>query len=92
MEISQILSWIGTVTGTFTSIPQLVKTLRTKKVEGISATTFLLIVVTCACQLVRAININEASYVFYYSMLVVINSAQLFLIWKYNHNNQKRSL
>ena len=49
MELSQILSWVGTGTGVLIGIPQLVKTVRTKKVGDLSTTMFILILVTCAC-------------------------------------------
>jgi uncharacterized protein with PQ loop repeat len=87
MELSQILSWIGTATGMFTSVPQLVKTVRTKKVGDLSPTTFILIVVTCSCLLARMIVIKETAFIFYYTALVIINSLQLFLIWKYKVRN-----
>ena len=86
MELSQLLSWIGTTTGMFTSIPQLVKTVKTKKVDGLSATTFVLIVITCFCLLMRAIAIKEMAFIFYYTLLVILNSLQLFLIWKYKNH------
>lgn len=83
MELSQILGWTGTVIGTFVGIPQLVKTIRTKKTGDLSAMTFVLIVVTCSCLLARAIAIREAAFMFYYTLLIVINSLQIFLIWRY---------
>jgi uncharacterized protein with PQ loop repeat len=83
MEISQICSWMGTAIGISVGIPQLVKTLRTKKVNDLSATTFILIVLTCCCLLARAIAIREAAFIFYYTFLIFINSTQIFLIWKY---------
>ena len=83
MELSQILSWVGTTTGMLIGIPQLVKTIKTKKAGDLSATTFILILVTCACLLVRAIAIREMAFIFYYTFLILINSLQLFLIWKY---------
>lgn len=83
MELSQVLSWIGFVTGMSIGIPQLVKTLKTKSVSDLSATTFVLILITCSCLLVRAIAIQELAFVCYYSLLIFINSLQLFLIWKY---------
>jgi uncharacterized protein with PQ loop repeat len=64
-------------------IPQLLKTVRTKKAGDLSATTFILILVTCSCLLVRAIAIREPAFVLYYSFLILINSLQLLLIWKY---------
>ena len=87
MELSQVLSWIGTATGMFIGVPQLVKTLRTRKAGDLSATTFILILITCACLLVRAIAIQEPAFIVYYSLLILINSLQLFLIWKYKNRN-----
>jgi uncharacterized protein with PQ loop repeat len=83
MEVSQILGWLGTVFGTFIGIPQLVKTIRTKKTGDLSTATFILIVLTCCCLLARAIAIREAAFIFYYTFLIFINSTQIFLIWKY---------
>jgi uncharacterized protein with PQ loop repeat len=83
MELSQLLSWIGTTAGMFTSIPQLVKTVRTKRVEDLSPTTFVLILITCSCLLARMIVIKESAFIVYYSLLILVNSLQLCLIWKY---------
>jgi uncharacterized protein with PQ loop repeat len=87
MELSQVLSWVGTVTGMFTSIPQLVKTIRTKRVEDLSPTTFILILITCSCLLARMIVIRESAFMVYYSLLILVNSLQLYLIWKYKHRD-----
>ena len=87
MELSQVLSWIGTGTGMLIGLPQLVKTIRTKKTGDLSATTFILILITCSCLLVRAIAIEEMAFIFYYAFLIIVNSLQLFLIWKYREQN-----
>ena len=84
MELSQPLSWIGTGTGMLIGIPQLVKTIQTKQ-AGDSATTFVLILVTCSLFLTRMIVIHETAMIFYYTFLVIVNSMQLFLIWKYKN-------
>jgi MtN3 and saliva related transmembrane protein len=83
MELSQFLGWLGTVIGIFIGIPQLVKTIRTKKAGDLSVITFILILMTCSCLLVRAIAIKELAFIFYYIFLILINSLQIFLIWKY---------
>lgn len=83
MELSQILSWVGTGTGMLIGIPQLVKTLRTKQAGDLSTTTYVLILVTCSLFLTRMIVIKETAMISYYTFLVLINSVQLFLIWKY---------
>jgi uncharacterized protein with PQ loop repeat len=87
MELSQVLSWIGTATGMFIGIPQLVKTVRTKKTGDLSEMTFTLILITCFCLLMRAIAIKELAFIFYYTFLILINSLQLFLIWRYKDRN-----
>ena len=86
MELSQVLSWVGTGTGMLISLPQLVKTVRIKKSNDLSATTFILILITCSCLLVRAIAIQEMAFIFYYAFLIFVNSLQLFLITKYKNN------
>lgn len=58
---------------------------KTKKVDGLSATTFVLIVITCFYLLMRAIAIKEMAFIFYYTLLVILNSLQLFLIGKYKN-------
>jgi len=87
MELSQILSWVGTGTGVLIGIPQLVKTVRTKRVGDLSTTMFVLILVTCACFLTRAIVIKETAFIFYYAFLIIMNSLQIFLIWRYRDRN-----
>jgi uncharacterized protein with PQ loop repeat len=83
MELSQVMSWIGFIVGMFIGIPQLVKTVKTKRAGDLSAMTFVLILITCSCLLVRAITIKEMAFVCYYIFLIFTNSLQLFLIWKY---------
>jgi len=85
MEFSQLLSWVGSAIGMFVGIPQIIKTLKTKRSGYLSATTFILIVITCCCLLARAIAIREAAFIFYYTFLILINSLQIFLIWKYRN-------
>jgi len=83
VDLSQVMSWIGFVTGTLIGIPQLIKTIKTRSAGDLSAATFLLILVTCSCLLVRAVAIREIAFMCYYSFLILTNLLQLFLIWKY---------
>lgn len=89
MELSQIMSWIGFVTGMLIGLPQLVKTMKTRSAGDLSAATFFLILITCSCLLVRAIAIREIAFICYYSFLIVTNMLQLFLIWKYKSRNME---
>jgi uncharacterized protein with PQ loop repeat len=83
MELSKVMSWIGFVMGMLIGIPQIVKTIKIKSARDLSATTFVLILITCSCMLVRAVAIREVAFVCYYCFLILSNLLQLSLIWKY---------
>ena len=91
MELSQVLSWIGFVTGMSIGVPQLVKTIKTKSARDLSATTFCLILITCSCMLVRAIVIREIAFICYYFFLILSNLLQLYLIWRYRGGTDTRA-
>lgn len=83
MDITNIFPVIGTIVGMFIGIPQIMKTIKLKSVEDVSATTFVLIVVTAACFLVRMIVLKEYVFIFYYSFIILSALLQLFLIWRF---------
>ena len=91
MGLSQVLSWIGFVTGMSIGVPQLVKTIKTRSARDLSATTFCLILVTCSCMLVRAIVIREIAFICYYCFLILSNLLQLYLIWRYRGGTDTRA-
>ena len=88
MELTVAMSWIGFITGILIGIPQIVKTIRMKSARDVSSTTFLLLLITCSCLLVRAIAIKEAAFICYYSFIILSASFQLFLIWKYRASDK----
>lgn len=83
MEISEIMSWIGFAAGALLGIPQIIKTIKTKSARDLSLMTFVLILVSCTCLLVRAIAIRETSFICYYAILILSSAFQIFLICKY---------
>ena len=83
MDITQAMSWIGTVIGLIIGIPQIIKTIKTKSAKDVSAITFALILLTCLCFLTRAIAIKETAFICYYTFIIMSSSLQLYLIWKY---------
>ncbi len=88
METTQILSWLGFVSGMMIGIPQIIKTLKTQSAKDVSSATFVLIIFTCTCLLSRAIAIQEYAFISYYVFLIASACFQLFLIWKYRKNNR----
>jgi uncharacterized protein with PQ loop repeat len=91
MELSQALSWVGFVGGMLIGVPQLAKTLKTKRVDDLSAMTFVLVLMTCSCMLARAIAIKETAFICYYVLLLFTNSLQLSLILKYRERKTTAS-
>ncbi|MBN2620529.1 PQ-loop repeat-containing protein [candidate division WOR-3 bacterium] len=65
------------------SIPQIIKILRTKDVQGVSAFTFVLIEITGLCFLIRSIVIRECTLSAYYFVIVLASAIQLIHILKY---------
>ena len=83
MELTHALSWIGFVLGMFIAIPQIIKTIKMKSARDISAVTFVFILATSTCMLIRAIAIKELAFICYYVYIIIANVFQLFLIRKY---------
>lgn len=83
MEITKLISWIGFACGMLISVPQIIKTLKTKNTEGVSALTFMLIEITALCFLIRVLSIGEYALVAYYIFIMLAGGIQLTLILKY---------
>ena len=83
MHFTQIISWIGFTTGLCISIPQIVKTIRTRDVKGVSAFTFVLITITATCFFVRSLVIQEYALIAYYLIIMIASVIQLMLIVRF---------
>lgn len=88
MEITRLLSWIGFCSGLLISIPQVVKTLKTKNASGVSALTFILIEITALCFLIRALALRELALIIYYFVIFIASGLQLLLIYRYRNSKQ----
>ncbi|MCB0164998.1 MAG: hypothetical protein KDI79_12275 [Anaerolineae bacterium] len=89
MELSQLMGWVGFLTGLLIGLPQLIKTIKTKRTGDLSAATFALILITAFCFFVRAVAINELSLIVYYAFVICSCLLQLLLIWKYKDGDMK---
>jgi len=83
MEITTVLSWIGTCTGLVIGVPQIIKSIRTRKTDDVSVLTFLLIAITALCFLGRSVRIREPAFTVYYFFVLVSSSFQLLLIFRF---------
>ena len=92
MEMSVLMGWIGLAVGILIGIPQLVKTIRLQSARDLSSLTYILLLVTCICFLVKSLAIAETVFICYYSFCTVLTLFQLFLIWKFRNPFTKVSL
>jgi len=81
--ISVIIGTIGLIISLFIAPAQIMKTLKTKSVEGISVATYYLLLVTCSCYLIRAIAIREPIFIISNFVGVTLTAYMLILIYKY---------
>jgi len=84
MGFTEVMSWVGFVTGISIGIPQIMKTVKMKSARDVSYTTFFLILITCSCLLIRAVAIRETAFICYYSFVILSASLQLLLMWRYS--------
>jgi len=83
MTITNIFGWVGFGVGLTVCVPQIVKTLQTRSVKDVSLATFVLILITCLCFLVRAIAIKESAFILYNAVVMLLTVFQLILIRKF---------
>jgi len=83
MDITIIIGFIGLVFGLMVAPPQLYKILKTKKVEGISKTTYQMLCICMVCYLIRAIEIKEWVFILSNGINLIINIIVLIMIMKY---------
>lgn len=81
--ISKTIGWLGFSFGIVISIPQIIKIIQTKSVEGISRLTYILLICACLCYTIRSIAIRELIFVVSNSFQISISLVILFLINKY---------
>lgn len=86
MELATTLGWIATILFTICYIPQIIKTQKTKTIEGLS---FLLLFIQFVGNIVAlwyATLINQAPLQVKYVLALVFLSVCLYLYWKiYSH-------
>lgn len=83
METSQVFAYIGLFLSFIVSIPQIIKMIETKDVNGISMGTYVLVILTNACFLVRSIAINETPYTITNILKILTVLVVFYLYYKY---------
>ena len=81
--VTEIIGWFGVALGVSVSIPQLVKSVRTRSTQGLSKHTYQLLLATISCYLVRAIAVRDAVFIISNIAGLLITVAFLYLFKKY---------
>lgn len=78
-----IIGWLGIILGLFVAPLQLIRIIKTKKVDGISLGTYIFLNLAMVCYLIHAININDTVFIVAQGVNLVANIAVLILLLKY---------
>jgi uncharacterized protein with PQ loop repeat len=88
MVVSQVFSYIGSSLSILINIPQVIKMARTKDVSGISLTTYVLVIITNACFMVRTIDIGEGSLTIANLMKLLTGALIIYFFFKYRNTTK----
>ena len=83
MELAEIIGFLAAVVGTSLMLPQVVKTIRTKKVDDLSFLTLVLYFVNCVLWLAYGVLINAWPVIACNFSALIISILQLGLKIKY---------
>jgi uncharacterized protein with PQ loop repeat len=83
MDISKLVGWIGFSFGMFISVPQVIKSIRSKSTEGVSKLTYILLFLACSCYVVRALAIHEMIFIISNAFQIIVASTMLYLMERY---------
>ena len=81
--VTEIIGWLGVVFGISVSIPQFIKSVRTRSTRGLSKHTYQLLFAAITCYLIRAIAVKEPVFIVSNSLGLGVTSIILYLFRKY---------
>jgi len=80
--IVQILGWVATLIFLVMPLPQIIKTIKTKTVEGVSAKMYVLFLIGNIIALIYAILITQPPLILKYTLSGLIAIFYLTIYWK----------
>ena len=84
--LGTLVGWLGVAFGLLVAPPQLIKIIRTNRVDGISLTTYCFLELALVCYLAHAIYIHSAVFATAQSINLLINGAILILLLRRKSN------
>jgi len=88
--MTQLIGWCGVCFGMFISIPQIIKSYKSKSTDGVSLRTYQVLFCAILCYLVRAIAIGEMIFIVSNSLNLVVCCVMLNLFRRYNGLQNRR--
>ena len=83
--IGNLIGWLGVAFGLLVAPPQLIKIIKSKKIDGISTLTYLALVAALMCYLLHAIYIRSPVFITAQAINLITNTAILvFLLRRRN--------
>lgn len=86
MELSEILGWIQMTLFSLVTTPQIIKTIKTKNIEGVSILAYFIIVIANIIALWYALLINQNPLKVKYILGLSTALAYIFTYFKYRKN------
>ena len=83
MDITLIIGSIGLLLSLFVAPPQLIKIIKTKKVEAISIHTYSVLCIVMICYFFHALSIGSWIFALSNGLNFIVNFFILILIWIY---------
>ena len=80
------VGWVGVAFGLLVPIPQLLKIIKTRRLNDISLGTYIFLFLALSCYLVHAIYINSAVFMVAQSINLTTNTAILIFLVKHRMN------
>jgi MtN3 and saliva related transmembrane protein len=83
MDFYQILALVGGAMIIFTTFPQLIKIIKTKKVDDLSLNMFLILIIAESIWLYYGLHINDLPLILTNGLSMVVVATNIGLIFKY---------
>ena len=80
MEFGYVIGWVGVGFGLLVPIPQLIKMLKTKRLDGISLGTYVFLFLCLISYLIHAIYIKSPVFITAQSLNLITNGTILILL------------
>ena len=81
--LSEAIGWLGVVFGILVSLPQIVKSIKSKSTEGVSLSTYQLLFCMVLCYLVRSVVIKDSIFIVSNVSTLLVTASMLYLFKLY---------